>query len=565
MMATHDSKKVLRYDLYFEFAFGLVVYAICAFYLIWSNGGPLITNDYYQYESVANNALQGEFGKTSIIHFDAERSHGAHEHGVMPAPLTTFPAGFPLLITALAKPGLPVLASALSLSLAAGAGLLALLALFARWVGLSGPFRYALLALFACNAVMLIAETSVLTDSIFTFVCFAGILLLILGSLKIIENKNGMNLLIYAYILIGFSYWLRYAGIFVLLSACSLQAIIFLYLRNAASFKAGFCSLLGMAIIAPGLLRNWWLVDTWKGGNEKPFQGDVVAVTIKFIKNILSIIFGHSGELDLKIIPMIIFIFLASVVLFCFVLNAKHIKGKLPVSIFAFIVYIAVYSSLMFYAGMTTVISFGPRMFVPIIPAILCVFVLMAYASWRSSLKNHVRLTLQSASLGAFMVYAGVNVVEISRTVYPTPGHVVLATILDDAGVDGSAQERERSILSMIDAEIGNDAVFIANQGQALGHLIQRPVLSLASSWFSQIHWDEESLKEQARRYEAQYLLLVSDDPSGVLGESAFLESQFEGSGAVWLEEIAANQKSRFFKINSDKFDDQSVAFREYE
>ena len=61
--------------------------------------GPSFVNDSYQYISVAGNFRDGRFAETSIVHFDTERSAGR-----IPAPLTTFPPGYPLAIAAL--PGL---------------------------------------------------------------------------------------------------------------------------------------------------------------------------------------------------------------------------------------------------------------------------------------------------------------------------------------------------------------------------------------------------------------------------------------------------------------------------
>ena len=54
---------------------------------------PALRPDSFQYLSAATNMLQGSFGDTSLVHYDVERSFG-----VVPAPMVTFPLGYPILI-----------------------------------------------------------------------------------------------------------------------------------------------------------------------------------------------------------------------------------------------------------------------------------------------------------------------------------------------------------------------------------------------------------------------------------------------------------------------------------
>ncbi len=541
-----------------ELIIGFVLYSLLSGYLIWFNDGPFVSNDYYQYESVAQNFLKGEISKTSIIHFDAERSHGTADAGVMPAPLTTFPAGFSLLVAGLAMLGLPVLSSAALLSWTAGAGLLVLLAAFSKWVGLSRPFRYALLGLFACNTIMLLAATAVLTEALFTFVTFGAILLLIRGNHDLFDRRGLLDrhdmsaayqTLILAYALIGLSYWLRYAGIFVLLGGLAVQGLLFLYLRNARSFKAGLCGLVGIAFVALGFLRNWWLVGTWKGGNDKPVEGEVVTVLTDFVRNGLQILFGPDIDVKTQLLPIACLLAIALLVLL-FLYSFHRADKKILISLFVFATYILVYTTLLLYAAFSSVISFGPRMFVPLIPVLACSFILMAFMVWTSSKQGAFRKVAASAFLAGFLSYALVNVTGLWGFHYATPSHHTLASSLDG---------EDQAILSLIDETIEDDAVFIANQGQALAHLIQRPVVSLISANFSQAQWDEEAVRTQARRYGANYLLLVSEPSANLLEESAFLKHQSEGKDVDWLTEIAHNRASRLFRIRHDETDDQQA------
>lgn len=57
---------------------------------------PVQSNDNYQYLSIASNFERGYIGQTSLIYFDEER-----RHGTIPAPMATFPVGYPAMIAAL--------------------------------------------------------------------------------------------------------------------------------------------------------------------------------------------------------------------------------------------------------------------------------------------------------------------------------------------------------------------------------------------------------------------------------------------------------------------------------
>ena len=74
---------------------------------------PELNHDSFQYLSAADNVLAGRIGYTSLIHYDVERSFG-----VIPAPMLTFPAGYPLAIAFVSLAGVSTKTAALILSVA---------------------------------------------------------------------------------------------------------------------------------------------------------------------------------------------------------------------------------------------------------------------------------------------------------------------------------------------------------------------------------------------------------------------------------------------------------------
>src|SRR5262249_18015901 len=70
-----------------------------------------LSNDSYQYLSVTETLRTGHGIETSLVHFDVERAHGT-----VPAPITTFPSGFPMAAAAVTKLGVPPTAAATAVS-----------------------------------------------------------------------------------------------------------------------------------------------------------------------------------------------------------------------------------------------------------------------------------------------------------------------------------------------------------------------------------------------------------------------------------------------------------------
>lgn len=119
-------------------------------------------NDSYQYLSVAENLNRGRGLTTSLVHFDTERSHGR-----IPAPLTSFPPGYPAVVALASRLAGDDEGAARAVSLVSHAGTAALLAWALLLAGVSAFFRRVVLLLFATNAVALNFSTAVLSESLY--------------------------------------------------------------------------------------------------------------------------------------------------------------------------------------------------------------------------------------------------------------------------------------------------------------------------------------------------------------------------------------------------------------
>src|SRR3954471_2823330 len=137
--------------------------------LLAAMGQPRLSNDGYQYLSVVDNLAAGHGIATNLVHFDVERAHET-----IPAPLTTFPAGFPLATAALHATGMAPESAGVAVSLFALALAVALLGLTGNALGFSPSLaRFALFA-FAANANALFWGGAVASEMLFTALVVAA-------------------------------------------------------------------------------------------------------------------------------------------------------------------------------------------------------------------------------------------------------------------------------------------------------------------------------------------------------------------------------------------------------
>ena len=173
---------------------------------IYSGFAPYLANDSFQYLSMAQNALQGHFGYSSIVHFDAERSFG-----VVPAPVVTFPMGYPLVIALISRLGVPLETAALLINV-----LSTIACVYQHWVvrralrSLGGPC--ATFAVFVINAPVTEYGTSALTEPPFTLPILGGTALRV--SARLHQGKVSPWLWIAVGLAYGSAYFVRYAGLF---------------------------------------------------------------------------------------------------------------------------------------------------------------------------------------------------------------------------------------------------------------------------------------------------------------------------------------------------------------
>ncbi len=521
----------------------LLAVTLCIFQYVEFQG-PLLGNDSYQYLSVAENARAGKFLCTPLIHFDTERSHNT---GC--APLTTFPPGYALAAAAVSFSGWPVETDALLVSCAAFVLLVPILFSLADTFGLTLSAARFLLLVTLANAWALSCAISIGTESLFTALSLGAIALLARCLIRPGSAKPAVWTAAGAGLLMGIAYYVRYAGIF--LFAAITLLLIYLVIRRyrAQAAGVGMAMAVGIALVAPLIWRNILLTGSWKGGNTKHVShplGETVAMSIR---SAAYLYLGPSATLRFAVLEVLCWI--AALVLICVALRLWFTrplwKGWEGLPMAAVLIYIAVYCGGMFYLGLFSVISYGPRMFYPLVPLVallLAMALSRAEAGWRGL---HGWRIFRIALAAGTVIYVGEQI-RMEVHPWPPPPHRLVESWLQEPTAEGV------SLLSWIEANVPRNAVLLSAAGQATGFVVKRTTVSLIERDFSDTVWDEAEIEKVMNAYGARFLILypgVNSWSLSVQKESPFVEQILQGKVPAWLSVAARNPAAVVYRRNA--------------
>lgn len=511
---------------------GLLLAASAARVMLAS--GPHLSNDSYQYLSVVENLHQRGSLSTSIIYFDTERASGR-----VPAPATTFAPGYPLAIWALSWTRLRPELLALALSLASAIAVLPLLRAAASAVGLGVAGARACLLIWASSTQVAHYATSVLAETLFAAMTLAALVLLLRAEAA--PAEGGRSRLLLAYFLVGLSCWVRYAGLLFVLAFHAEAALRIRQDRKRLALR--LASLLLCDVMVGSLLaRNHLLTGTWRGGNERALRngfgyvlhrlGDAAfELTLGSIQRPIPIVFASFAAL--AIVGVLVAFGVGTL---CWIRSSRTPArpsmraAPLPLSL-------GVYFAGMCYLGLTTQISLGARMFVPVLPEVLLVAgLLWSQASASSQLSRAWKATALAPLAAGFF---GGNVFSHVQPPRARPHRMVAdaMALSTSTGVPLS---------TWIEASIPPNAVIFAAEGQATGYALKRMTVSAIGREYSAVSWDEREVRETMSRFGAEYLLIypqVMVSGSADRLESEFLRLLGSRNPPRWLELVAENPR----------------------
>ncbi|KRR16779.1 hypothetical protein CQ14_14415 [Bradyrhizobium lablabi] len=501
---------------------------------------PYLANDSFQYLSVAQNALQGHFGFSSIVHFDAERSLG-----VVPVPVVTFPMGYPLVIALIGRLGVPLETAAVLISMLSTIVCVPILGWLAERFNLSAPMRNVLLAVFVINAPVTEFGASAVAEPLFMLLILGGTALLVSARLSQGEVSDWLWLAVG--LAFGTAYFVRYAGLFFVLGLAVL--CVHSFLAGYRLLARGHAISLAVASIPVliGITRNLLLVGNWRGGNEKAVSNELLSVlsnTARAINGIFLVGPGHApfdGITVARALCAGLFYLGLAWITWNYIRyrTAPHSPGpKLKGTATDLLLLVLVYSACMIYAGLTSVISYGVRMFVPLTPLLILLlgiaFNEMMRVLPRAGASRRLFLILLTGSL---VPYAFLNLSALRN---PPP--------LDVSALAGPLATK--SARAVVQELAGENGVIVANNGQAAGYVLRRPTISLVGQEFSTVEWNEPTLLATMQRFNATAVLIVSDAVAGQLsrgiGQGADVKSDLPSR---LVKELAQGNPPQWMKL----------------
>jgi hypothetical protein len=526
-----------------EIVLWCLLFVIALAGILYHAGGPGLGDDSYQYLSEAENIDQGHGLTTSIVHFDTERAHGR-----VPAPLTTFPPGYSLVIAAITRTGLSRETAGLLLSAASLICLVPLIAWTAALLELGAVATRTVLVLLLGSFAAGLYATAVATESLFTAVSLGALVCLLLHERAI----AGTPAAVAGNLLVGCACWVRYAGLFLFIAVGAYLAWQAFRRRDHRAVTATACLVLPAALISSLLLRNVILTGSWKGGNTKAVAHQLAAVLKQFGVSTYHLFFGEGvpTRLGALQVTLCVGLILLSVLLFVNVVRVRSSSDIRTALASAFphagllLVYVVVYNAGMLYLGMFSVISFGSRMFYPLLPVYLLLSGVVLTRVQASTSARSTRLAW--TAWAAIMVgsYWGINLENTMAHRSISSDRIVAASFALPPGTGGTLR-------SWFDANVPLGATVVASNGQATAYALKRKVVSLVGSNFSDQRWGEEELRTLMQQYDAGFLILYPHiDPviEPVQQESPFLRALIAGQRPQWLQLAAENSQVMIFR-----------------
>ncbi|MCW5977424.1 MAG: hypothetical protein KIT09_05075 [Bryobacteraceae bacterium] len=457
--------------------------------------GLRVFNDSYHYLSEAENIRAGNGFTTSIIHYDVERRTGR-----VPAPMTTYPFGYPLLIAAANVAGLPFETGAVLWSGLAYLGLVLLVWTGARLLEFGPVSTRIALAATVLSSWGLLWGVSMMTEALFTAVSTAAVLLIVRHEKAALSSppRYRPGLLLAANLLVVAAYTIRYAGLFLFLALLLYFGARYLFARTADNLRSIALAGVSGAIIGALIWRNILITGTWRGGNDKEIYEGVAFMASRLVVSLYGLLVG--GATSTLIQAAVAASGLLLLVAVALLWRSRSSLGA-PRLLFFPCLYLAVYSAAMVYTGAFTVIQLNPRYLYPLLPLLALVGVKLAATAWPGLPSKPARLAF-TAAVALFLAACGSGNLLRMFQPYFKPFHVQIAPWMDEPTPSGE------SMREWIERHADPGEILAATRGNATSYLLRRPILSLASQSTSSQVWDEEAVRSAMDAYGARFLIL---------------------------------------------------------
>jgi hypothetical protein len=517
-------------------------------------------SDTFQYLSVAQNLLDGKGIATSIILFDEQ-----YRAGSLPAPQTVFPPGYPAMVATIGSVGVPLPSAAYGVSVASFGVLLLLVILAGRWFGFSREAAWTSVFLCVANSSLWELAASLVTESLFTTIAFAAILVLGYAEAKPWTTAKYIRLLMFGSLLAAATYWIRYAGLFLLIGVGAYYGGRLCILRNKRALAA---MLLFGGIAAAstfiGFVRNYAIMGSWMGGNTKPVHHSLLKTVYAFSVGVIQIVFGrHFGPANLKsfdavsILAMIA-VLLTGILFVTLVVTAfRHHRSawvarlQEPVPLLLLSV-LFVYGGLIFYAGRNSSISLGWRMLAPMVP-VLALAVGFLFPTEADPHDGASSLLCSRKWLFAALATYALGHVLLQSHHFLHPPEADEWTLTQAALCTPVSPTQD--VRAWVRENIPRDEPVMVLGWQGVGYFLGKGAVHLLEADYSQYAWDKARFQQTIKQYHCSCFLIVPQSyPCRLLAhESPFVAKILEGHLPSWMCPVVDSDVCKLFRIRGEK------------
>ena len=483
---------------------------------------PFVSNDGTQYVDAAEHLRSGKCLCTSVAHFDEQV-----DFGHLPVPFTHFAPGYPILLAALMAVGIePESAGHLISALAF------LITLGAMWdIGLrlsAGPAALFLVSLlWLSNALALEYAGTVGADSALAAIFCATVALVV----RDIQTRGTGRWHPFAVgIAAAASYWVKYAGLFVV------SAAVFYLVFRAWRWREGRLGAAGgiaaaVLFSAPIPIHNILYQGSWKGGFQTGRHHTASFAVIETVKALYHLVFGANATARLDAWEAIAGVSL--IVAVVLILRSRHFPPRL-VELIWVAVFMAAIAGGVAVVAMQSIANDLLRYNFPVYPLLLVTAAVI------------LRPRTRAGAIAFWLLIAATLVIQSrSLKTMPVSRPEAMRAILNQQTTTGV------SMWQWLNSHVEPDGVIVAADGQALHYVLKRPVVSLIVPEFTDRPTDERGFQSLMKQYRSRYVVVYPDRSEDAVPEQAaipFLHHLASGAPPSWLTLAARTENIAVFE-----------------
>jgi hypothetical protein len=230
--------------------------------------------------------------------------------------------------------------------------------------------------------------------------------------------------------------------------------------------------------------------------------------------------------------------------------RALRPDGRLQATFVVVLSFIAVYTAAFIYLGLFSVISFSAKMFYPIFPLLLLLLAWALSETWkRTPRASWPRKAFVAGLATVLCTYCAINFRDIvgSRT---TGGTSILEYRRIAERFEAATRQGE-PLRSWFEQNVPAGGPIVASDGQSTAYALHRETVSLVSSEYSNLVWNENAVRQVMDEFHSGVLILYPNtdaESNPVQAESEFLAALLRGKVPPWLTVAAENSEVKIFQ-----------------